>query len=496
MDNVIAPSSNRKAFRQLFIMILLTFITQAVTLIKLSVTASNFGATVQMDAFNFANNIGTFIFSFIGTGVTTVLIPAIISQKSQKSMNNFITVLYGASVIIIFIIFFNRRLIVSTFAPKSYDFIEITCNIMFITLISQFLNTILGVTNAVFQCNDKFNIPKICTLFTTIILTALVYINKDLSIYQYSFYILITMLLNVVSQVIILRKDKFRYYLCINFKDEELNGMMKIFIPTMFSTGLYQISLLTDSMISTTLGQGQISILNYSNSIMSMINMLLVGNLMTYIYPRITKDIINNDDQNKLFEYVNFFGGIMCLMAVGFIVVGKETITLLYQRGQFNSSITEIVFMCSVIYMIGLPINVMRDVIYRYFYAKGNTKTTFYNSVCSSFINIGVSILLSFFIGIYGVVLGTVITSIFSFSTILIRFKNQYGLNINKFYYLKENLKLFCLSVIIIFTLLKIKDIFLISNILLNILVYGTLTVILFIVLLFVFKSSILKIKI
>lgn len=490
-----AISTNKKAYIQLVTMIFLTLMTQAVTLIKTSVTAANFGATVQMDAFNFSNSIGTFIFSFIGTGITTVLIPAIINKKNNKSINNFITILYGVSLACVFLLFLGRGYIVSAFSSGSSEFIQIASNIMLITLITQFFNTILGVTAAVFQCNGKFNIPKVITLLTTALLTFLVVIHKNLSIYDFALYILITMILNAGIQYYLAHKDGFTYKPIINFKDEELKYMLKTFIPTMFSAGLYQVSLLTDSLISSNLGQGKISILTYSNTIMSMINMLLIGNIMTYIYPNITKSVNKENGQKVLFDYCTFFNALMCLIVLAFAVVGKNAIVLLYQRGKFDASITNIVYISSLIFIIGLPINVIRDSIYRYFYAKGDTKTTFVNSVYVSVINIIISIILARFIGVYGVILGTVIASVFSLTSILIRFKKQYQIKCDKRYVIIENLKVILVSIIVLIISLIIKNNFKISNIILSILVYGSLVTTLYIAGLFIVKSKVYKIK-
>lgn len=488
-------NSNRKAFRQLATMILLTILTQMVSLVKLSVTASNFGATVEMDAFNFSFNIGTFIFSFIGTGVTTVLIPAIINKKNEKTINNFISILYGVSLIFILVVWLGRRCIISAFSSGSVQFIEIASNVMLITLISQFFNTILGVTNAVFQCNDKFNIPKIITLVTTILLTVLVMANRDLTVFDYANYILITMILNVVLQCYIIYKDGFRYKIHIDFADEELKSMLKVFVPTMFSTGLYQISLLTDSMISSGLGEGQISILNYSNNIMSIINTMLISNIMVYIYPRVSRNINNSENAKVLFDYLIFFNGIICLLVIGFISIGKPVIGLLYEGGKFTSIITEKVYICSYIYMLGLPINVMRDLIYRYFYAKGNTKATFYNSISASIVNIVVSIILANFMGLYGIVIGTVITSVFSFISIIIRMKKVYEININKKEIILENLKIVICSILVVAIISSIKNILEINNVVIYILIYGTISVILYAFILWILKSKVYRVK-
>ena len=484
-----------KALLQLLLMILLTLLTQVVSLIKASVTAADFGATVEMDAFNFSNSIGTFIFSFIGTGVTTVLIPAIINRRTERTINNFITVLYGASLLCVVFIFAERKYISSMFSSQSNEFIEIASSIMLITLLAQFLNTILSVFSAIFQCKERFNIPKVITLITTGLLTFLICIDKGVSIYQYASYILITSALNMIIQGVFIYRYNFKYKLVIDLKDSEFIKMIKTFIPTMFSAGLYQISLLTDSMISSKLGEGQISILSYSNNIMSMINMLLLSNLMTYIYPKITRQINQNNGEKQLFNYMIFFNAIMFLMVCGFIVVGKEGIILLYQRGKFNSSITQMVYSCTFIYILGLPINVMRDLIYRYFYAKGNTKSTFKNSILASIVNIVVSLLLAQFIGLYGVVVGTVVTSIFSLISILMRLRNQYNLEIDKKHIYTENCKIVITSIIVILVTLLIKNNINIDSSLISIILYGSIVVILYVSILFLFRSKVREIK-
>jgi peptidoglycan biosynthesis protein MviN/MurJ (putative lipid II flippase) len=145
--------------------------------------------------------------------------------------------------------------------------------------------------------------------------------------------------------------------------------------------------------------------------------------------------------------------------------------------------------------MIGLPINVIRDTVYRYFYAKGNTNATFKNSISASIVNIIVSILLSKVIGIYGVVLGTVITSVFSLTSILIRFRKQYGFIPNKNHIIVENAKIIISSIMTIALSMTIKNIIVISNPISSILFYASLVVIFYSLSLFIFKSKIHKIK-
>ena len=83
-------------------------------------------------------------------------------------------------------------------------------------------------------------------------------------------------------------------------------------------------------------------------------------------------------------------------------------------------------FIYSAIYLFSQIFLIIRDLIFRYYYAKENTTATVYNSLISSVLNIIVSIVLANFIGVYGVILGTLISGVVSTIGILISMKKNY----------------------------------------------------------------------
>lgn len=488
-------NSNKIAVTKLSIMILLTVITQAVMLIKTSVTASQFGANVEMDAYNLTNSIGTFIFSFIGAGVTTILIPNLVNKGKDKSINVFISALYSVAFIMLIIIYIFRRSIIYTFSTGNEYLINVASNVMLITLITQFCLSISGITNAVFQVKNKFNIPKVITLATSILLVLLIYISPKLDIYKFSFFIFITTLISILIQIIYVVRSGYRYSFSLAINDSSFKSMIINFVPTVLSTGLYQISLLTGTLIASKLGAGQISVLTYSNTIISLINTLLLVNIITYFYPKLVQFINSEASQEKLFDFVIFLNGIMSLVVVGFFIIGKDFIKLLYERGNFDSSITSIVYICTIIYIVGLPINAVRDLIYRYFYAKEDTLTPFNNSLIISVLNIIISILLSKIMGIYGVILGSTITSFISLAMIMHRFKKKFSIKYDKKVLVIENLKILITSVFIIVGINILINIMNLRNSILTTILYGIVVVIAYVIMLIILKSRIFKIK-
>lgn len=489
-------SRNKKVFIQLIVMIILTGFTQVVTIMKTSIAASHYGATVQMDAYNFTTTIASFIFGFLGTGITTVLIPAYVNKVNKSDVNTFITVIFSITIIFSTLIYIFRYQIVGLITNNGQSFINVACELMLLILLTQLLTSLLGVTNAYFQCRDQYNVPKIilllCNIFSIIFL---VYFRKDLSIYRYTLIIGISMVINFLIALIVAYKNEFRFIPAFNIHSYELKRIMIIFIPTLFSSGLYRISLLNDSIISSNLGEGQISILNYSNQIMIMINSLLVANLMTYIYPKVAERIKDKNSQTFFWNYSIFFNAVMCLIVAVIIIVGRECLTLLFQRGLFNSNLTKIVYYCSILFVLGQPTDVLRDYIYRYFYAHGDTKTTFKNSVVISIINIVISIILSRCIGLYGVIIGTVISSYVSLIMIFFKFRLKFTFQYNAKKLMIEYAKNTGSMISVTLMLLWVKQWLDFHNLILNILAYGSAMLTLYIGIIYLLKSKIFRMQ-
>ena len=480
---------------QLVTMIIITIITQVFILIRASIIASRFGVSEHLDAFNFVNSISIFIFSFISVGITTVLIPNLGAKEKRKAVNSFLIILYGiATLLLIFSIIFRGKIINIFSQNTSASFIEVSSLLMIILLVSQYIASFMGLSNAVLQFENKFNRSKIIILITNILMVILLIIKRGCSINYYAAIVLLTTVINVILQFILVYKSSFKFNFLFDIKDLHLKMMLRIFLPTILSTGLYQFSLIIDTVIASGLGEGNISILNYSNYIIGMINILLVANITTFLYPKIVTNIENKNYQKELAKYIMIINSVLSFIVLGMIVLGKDVLEILYMRGEFTSEINLMVYYCTIIYIIAVPANAVRDIIYKYFYANNDTYTPFKNSLVISAINIILSIIFVKYIGLYGVVLGTTLTSLMSVIFISIRFKKIYGFNFNGKSFLIENIKIFINVIILLVLFQVIKNTFNFGGIV-NILLYTPLIFIPYIGGLYIFKSEVFRMK-
>ena len=478
----------------LALMIVLTCVTQIFTLMKSSMVAGHFGTSMEMDAYNFANSIVSFIFGFVSSAISTVVIPSYVNKDHGKEVDSFITGVYGAIAFIIILVSVLRFQIIGVFSNKGEMYLNLACNMLLILLFTNFLYSITNITAAHFQCIEKYNIPKLLNLLTQVIVVAALFIFRDIDIIQYTLILSAGLMINFIIDIIIAVKDGWRYRPSFLFRSAETKRLFKMFLPIILSTGIYKLSLVIDSTIAARLETGQLSILGYSTQIVNMVNSILIGNLLIYSYPKIVKRIKNNESQKLFWEQTSFFHLVVCLVIAGIATVGHEGIALLFERGHFDSKATDAVFICLFIYIAGQQLNIIRDLTYRYFYAVGDTKTAAFNSVLVSIVNIAVSLILVNFIGLYGIILGTVIATAVSFVRILMMFRKKIGFEVSVkklFASFLSNLLIMTVSIGVVYITKMLVPI---DNILISLPVFGIETLIVFIGLTALTKRNILSV--
>lgn len=486
--------SNKKSAAQLSLMIFLTLLSQVIALYKSRFTAVTFGATTYMDAYNYALNIATFIFAFITTGVTTVIIPAYVNKTEKKAVNSFITIIYSITLIVVLGVISFRVPLLEILTNRGQNFISIVGDFLIVAFIVQGLLAFQAVTAGFYQCNNHYNIPKFITLVVNLIVAIILISGVVDNIYIYLTLLVFGSVLNFLIDILVAIKYGFRYAPALELKSESLKKMLIVFLPTLFSSGVYKIHTMVDTTIATNLLEGQITILSYSTQIITMVNNVIVGNLTVYAYPKIVSRLKEKESKQNFWDYSILFHAVIVLLICGFINVGYEGVGLIFQGGKFTRDNTWLLYVCTCVYIFGQQFNIIRDLIYRYFYAQGNTKETFKNSVLVSVLNIVLSIILVKFIGLLGIILGTVLSSFISLTMIIFRFKREYGLGVKFSEILFECGKNLGAAIVTVVIVQGIKRCTNLSNIL-SLLVFGVLTVAIYCVILLLMKTRVRHIK-
>lgn len=471
--------NKNKGLFPLILMIIITSITQILTLMKSSLVAGIFGTSAEIDAYNLANSIVSFLFGFIASGISTIIIPNYVKKTNRKDVDSFITILYGAIALIVCVLIIFRYQIIGIFSNRNELFINICCNILVVLLLANYLLAISDVTVAYFQCKEKYNLPKVVSLVAQLIVVIILILVPNLSILQYTYIIATGLIVNFVLDTLFAIKEGWRVKTSLSLSPET-QKMFKLFLPIVFSTGVYKLSLMVDSTIAARLNTGEITILSYASQISNIINTILIGNLLTYYYPKIVRKIDLDNGQKSFWKQTILFHLIVCLVIAGFATVGYETVVLLFRHGTFTNEAAKFVYIGALIYIIGQQTDVIRDLIYRYFYAKGITNVTAKNAIVVSIVNIVASIILVHFVGFFGIFLGTIFASLVSLILMFIKFHTYFGFKNSFKTIIGSLLKNNCIVIITIIIISVLKKFVIIKSLVLQILVFGTTTLIIY----------------
>lgn len=479
---------------KLTLMILLSCLAQAVSLMKSSIVAGTFGASSEMDAFNFANSVATFVFSFAIAGVSTIVIPCYVKNINRKNTDAFLTVIFSIVAVVSVFIILLRSPIISIVTGRDIEFTELSGSVLVILIGANLFSIFTSVTSAYFQYIERYNIPKLLTLISQIIVVVCLFFFKGITVLQYASLVGAGIIVNSLLDLVFAVKSGWRFKPNFSIKEEETKRLIYTFIPILFSTGVYQLSLMIDSSIATRLNAGDVTVLSYANQISSMVNTLLVSNLLIFIYPKIVQDIEQGKDQKSFWEKTYLFQALICLIIAGYATIGKDGVSLLFQHGKFDEQATKNVFVLSLTYISAQQINIIRDMIYRYFYAFSDTKSATINSVIATIVNIVISLILAKFIGLFGVVIGTTLSSFVSLIAIMLRFGKKYGYEESVMRIIFQYIKTFLIMVITILAVVVTQMFLPISHKLLSILIFGSETVIFYFLLTLIFNRKLKKI--
>ena len=466
-------------FGTLPIMIILTCVSQVLVLVKSSILASSFGASMEMDAFSLANSIVVFIFGILASGVPTIILPHYINKTDHKSINTFITYIYLLIFVLIIFVLFSKNTIISLLSGRPEEFTILSGEILSILIVGQFVVSVTNVTISFFQSRGKYNLPRVTAIFSNTLLILVLLFRNDLTIYQYAICFSGSLMLNFFIDMVLAYKEGWKFKPTIQI-DPQVKNMLKTFTPIIFSSGVYQISLFIDSAIVSRLETGQLTILSYSSQITNMVYSIIIANLLTFSYPQIVKSIQHEKNQVYFWKITSTFHLFVCLIVAGFIVVGKEGVSVFLGHGKFSDDAVSRVYIGTSIYIIGQQISIVRELIYRYFYSIGNTKIAAVNSVIVSISNIIISLILVHFIGYYGIIIGTVLAATISLTIVLFQYRRKIGFFSEGRQILFRLTKNLIICSITIFIVLMIKNNVIIHNQLLAIISFGSMTLLVF----------------
>lgn len=336
-------------------------------------TASILGANIYSDIFFVAFKLPNLFRRIFAEGAfSQTFIPSFIASKHKsafatKIFIKFLSIIFILSILVTIFAPFATKLIAFGFSDEIIKLASKFVAINFYYLDFIFIVTFLG---SLLQYKNHFATTAFSTALLNLALITALLISQNLEkieIVEYlSYSVLVGGFLQLLVHVIVIKKMNLCKIFAIGFLhtkkltskiESDIKRFNKNFLPAIWGNSTAQISAFLDTYLASFLASGTISYLYYGNRIFQLPLALFAIAVSTALFPTIARAIKQKDEiraktyLNKSFWILAF---LLSISTIGGIMLSREIIWLLFERGEFSRSDTLESATILVMYLIGL----------------------------------------------------------------------------------------------------------------------------------------------
>ncbi|GAB6537244.1 murein biosynthesis integral membrane protein MurJ [Bacillus cereus] len=391
---------------------IISFGSTALGFLREVLFAKEFGASVYTDAYVVATLIPSLFFSVIGTSITLAIIPQVIKLYTDnmgsysRYLNSVFTIVLAISSTITLSVYILAPYLANILMldVQQEAIIELTAKSLRILAPTIIFYSLIALIRGVLQAYNKHIIVAITGYCFNIIIIICMYVaSEKMGVLSVAWGTLLGAILQFLILYRALNKQGYSYSKHVDFKDEILLKTKSLILPIILSTGAYEFSVLINRSMASKLDEGSVSALNYSNILYTFPILLISANIVTLMYPIMSKYLLSGNKKSFLLhfeeglEWMLFF--LVPVVAI-YVWFSDEIVRIVFQRGHFDASATVKTAAALSMLAIGIIPCSIRDLINRAYFALDNTRIPMYISMVTMLINVILNFL---FIDVWGI---------------------------------------------------------------------------------------------
>ncbi len=330
-------------------------------------TASILGANIYSDIFFVAFKLPNLFRRIFAEGAfTQVFIPSYAKQKWKITFSSIIFLQFIAFILILSIVVTLFAGLITKAIALGFDDATIELASPLVAICFYYLPLIFVVTflAALLQYKHHFATTAFSTALLNIALIIALLISKNMDKYTITFYlswgVIIGGILQVIAHLIAIKKLHIKFFttnLKKSRRDFKQSKFYKQFYPAVFGSSAAHIAAFLDTWLASFLVSGSISYLYYANRVFQLPLALFAIATSVALFPTVAKTIKKNDEKTALRYLKKAFYILLGLLGIATligIVFDNFIVSLLFERGAFDSHDTTNTALILTMYLIGL----------------------------------------------------------------------------------------------------------------------------------------------
>lgn len=406
-------SANRQIARAAGTVMLAIVCGQVMSLLRSMLVARAFPLS-DLDAFYAANRVSETLFTLIAAGALgSAFLPTFTRflVKGEKtaawnlavSMANLVTL--ALSLLAVISAWFAPQIVRYLLAPglaADPMLFQLTINLLRIQLISSVLFGLGGLVVSILNAHQIFFIPQLtASMYQLGQILGVLALSRWLGIYGLAWGVVIGSALYLLIQLPTLSKlapPSVRNLLITDYRilltNSAVRQVLTLMGPRVLGVGVVQLNFWVNAWLASQMTGGSYTGLVYGFALMLMAQAAIAQSVAIAVMPTFSAQFALGKVDEMRKALASALRGMLLFAipaSVGLMVLRQPIVAMLYQRGEFTASSTEMVAWALLWYAAGMVGHSVLEVLTRAFYAQQDTQTPVMVGAIAMGLNVGFS---------------------------------------------------------------------------------------------------------
>ncbi|MBB4663947.1 murein biosynthesis integral membrane protein MurJ [Conexibacter arvalis] len=426
-----APAGQRRRIaRNTLIFSIATGLSRIAGLVREIVASSFFGTSGAFSAFTIAFQVPNLVRSLFADAALSAAFVPVFTELLERGdrrgafrlASTLCLVIIAALGAICAVFILGAGVIMPLFTADTFDaqLNALTAGLSQVLFPIVVLLGVNGLVVGILNTYEHFTIPAIAPLVWNVVIVVVLVIAKpffsgDDEMYAYAIGVLAGTTVQLLMALPMLPRVGFRFELAFDWRDPRIKQVFKLMLPVTISLGIINFDLLVNSALGTLVSEEAPRAIDAAFRIYMLPQGMFSVAVATVLFPTLSRFAAQRDLDGLRHTMATGIRQICLLLipAAAVTLVLAEPITrLVYQRGAFDDSSTEMVSTALLWFSLSLPFSGVNLLLSRTFFSLQRPWLPTALALGSLVVNVLVSLALYKPYGIAGLVIGTVVSNV------------------------------------------------------------------------------------
>jgi putative peptidoglycan lipid II flippase len=294
---------------------------------------------------------------------------------------------------------FAPTLVRSLIAPGlSPPLQTLTVRLLRVMLVTPVIFGVSGVVMGALNAHQHFLLPALApSIYNLSIIAGAVVLGPRLGVLGMAIGVVVGSVLHLLAQTPQLLRYSARYVPTLGLWNPSVREVGRLMAPRILGTAVVQINFVIINSLATRMGEGAISAIGFAWMLMLLPQGVFAQAVGTAAFPTFAAQAARGDWEELRDALSTTLRGILFLSVpatMGLMVLGRPLVSLLFERGAFETTSTNAVAWVLIFFALGLIGHAGLEIVARAFYALHDTLTPVWVGGLAMGLNVALSLTL------------------------------------------------------------------------------------------------------